>query len=76
MLTVTINFIPPAPEKSTTLLKAASAECLDRVYVVRMQDGSNRIFPLEHILDIVEVPDYAPANQPAKTGSASPRKKP
>ncbi len=73
MLTVTITFIPPAPEDQVTLLKAASAECLDRMYVVRMQDGSCRKFPIEHIWEIMEVPDCSPAAPPAKT---PPKKRP
>ncbi len=75
MMTVNITFLPPAPEKSVTLLKAASAESLDRMYVVRMQDGSVRKFPIEHIWEITEVPDCAPQDQPAKTGPASPRRR-
>lgn len=76
MLTVTITFMPTAPKESVTIFKVISGACLDRVYVARLQDGTSRTFPIEHVWEITEVPDRDPADQPAKTASAPPRKKP
>jgi len=75
MLTVTITFMPSAPKESVTVFNVISGACLDRVYVARLQDGTSRAFPLEHIWEIMEVPNADLAAQPAKTAPAPPRKK-
>ena len=73
-LTVTINFMPPAPQESVTIMHAVSGSYHDRVYVVRLQDGTSRAFPLEHIWEVLEMPDLNEADPPAEPTAA--KKKP